>query len=48
MKAKVEKLLIKRGWNADDAARIIEINLDTAMKCYPASKASFLADVVVM
>ena len=46
MKEKVIKLLIKRGWNPEQALKITEANFEVALRCYPGSKASFIADFV--
>lgn len=46
MKEKVIKLLIKRGMDEDTAVRLVEKELDMAMKCYPDAKASKLAEIV--
>lgn len=46
MKEKVIKLLVKWGYNSDSAVKMVEENLDIALKMYPESKPSFIADVV--
>lgn len=46
MKNKVIKLLVKNGMNEKDAIKLVEKELETAMKCYPDAKASRLAEIV--
>lgn len=46
MKDKVIKLLIKWGYNEDTTKSMIDANFDIAIKAYPESKPSFIADVV--
>lgn len=46
MKDKVIKLLIKWGYNEETVKLMVEANFDIAVKSYPDSKPSFIADVV--
>ena len=46
MENKVTKLLIKWGYNENDAVKMVKAHLDYAVKTYPDSKPSFIADVV--
>tara|TARA_R110002126_G_scaffold18349_1_gene70366 strand:+ start:401 stop:550 length:150 start_codon:yes stop_codon:yes gene_type:complete len=46
MKARVTKLLIKWGWNEETVLEMVEENFDTAVRLYPDSKASHLADFI--
>lgn len=46
MKDKVISLLIKRGWNPEDAARITERELPHALRMFPEARAAKLAEVV--
>ena len=46
MKAKVLKVLVKRGFNAEFAANLIDKNLADAQKMFPEAKAAKLAEVV--
>lgn len=46
MKDKVINLLIKWGYNEKEVAKMIGLHFDYAVKTYPDSKPSFIADVV--
>lgn len=46
MKDKVMKLLIKWGYNENTVSQMIEAHFEYAVKTYPDSKPSFIADVV--
>ena len=46
MKDKVIKLLIKWGYNEQTVKSMIDANFEIAIKSYPESKPSFIADVV--
>tara|TARA_R110001606_G_C15140160_1_gene624447 strand:+ start:113 stop:262 length:150 start_codon:yes stop_codon:yes gene_type:complete len=46
MKNKVIKLLTKWGYNEETVLEMVEENFDTAIRCYPDSKASQLADFI--
>lgn len=46
MKSKVIKLLVKRGMDEKSAIKLVEKELEAAMKCYQEAKASKLAEIV--
>lgn len=46
MKDKVIELLVKWGYSDDTVSQMVEDHFDYAVKTYPDSKPSFIADVV--
>ncbi|QPI17917.1 hypothetical protein POP12_125 [Pectobacterium phage POP12] len=47
MKSKVEKILVKRGNNVESVKKMIDENLELAMRMYPEAKAAKLAEILV-
>lgn len=48
-KEKVEKLLIKRGWNPKDAKKLVDSDFDSVVKSYPdATTAGKIADIIIV
>ena len=46
MKKRVLKLLVKWGWNEENASKMIEEHFDSAVRCIPDAKPSQLADFI--